>query len=116
MRAGDEWIGWYGGGERDQAWIRNSPFPELPVRGALNDPALQRAACIEGMGLAMLPCHYADRYLPRLTEPKPVFDLWVLVHPDMRRSPRLRVFRDEMVAALKRLQPRLALCLNGHAR
>ena len=31
----------------------------------------------------------------------------VLVHPDMRRSPRLRVFRDEMVAAFERLRSRL---------
>ena len=42
------------------------------------------------------------------SEPEPSFDLWVLVHPDLRRSPRLRVFRDEMVEALRRLQPRLA--------
>jgi DNA-binding transcriptional LysR family regulator len=38
----------------------------------------------------------------------PSYDIWVLVHPDLRRSPRLRVFRDEMVATLKRLQPTLA--------
>ncbi|MEM9069988.1 MAG: LysR family transcriptional regulator [Myxococcota bacterium] len=104
---GNEWIGWYGD-KRDRAWIRDTPFPDLPVRGCFNDPALQRAACVAGMGLTLLPCHYADAHLSRRTKPKPAFDLWVLVHPDLKRSPRLRVFRDEMVAALKRLQPRLA--------
>lgn len=104
----DVWLGWYGGGERDLAWVQNSPFPDLPVRGALPDPALQRAACSAGMGLALLPCYLADGHLPRRTEPKPAFDLWVLVHPDLKRSPRLRLFRDEIVAALKRLQGRLS--------
>ena len=104
----DEWLGWYGDAERDRAWTRNTPFHDLPVRGSFRDPALQRAACVAGMGLTLLPCHFADPYLKRRTEPKPAFDLWVLVHPDLKRSPRLRVFRDAMVEALKRLQPRFA--------
>lgn len=105
---GDRWIGWYGGGERDLEWVRKTEFPDLPVHGVFNDPALQRAACLAGMGLTMLPCHFADAHLERRSEPEPSYDLWVLVHPDLRRSPRLRVFRDAMVAALKRLQPVLA--------
>jgi len=60
------------------------------------------------MGMTVLPCHFADPYLERRSEPMPSYDIWVLVHPDLRRSLRLRVFRDEMVAALKRLQPTLA--------
>ena len=59
------------------------------------------------MGLSLLPCHLADATLERRSEPQPAFDLWVLVHPDLRRSPRLRLFRDEVVAALQRLRPRL---------
>ena len=101
---GDRWIGWSGEG-KDQEWIRDSEFPDLPVRGAFSHPLLQREACRAGMGLTRLPCHLADGHLKRRTEPKPAFDIWVLVHPDLRRSPRLRVFRDEIVAAIKRLQP-----------
>lgn len=103
---GEQWIGWRGEQE-DRTWIRDTPFPDLPVRGALNDPALQRAACAAGMGLTMLPCFYGDPTLPRRTTPTPQFDLWVLVHPDLRRSPRLRAFRDFIVDAVGRHRDRL---------
>ncbi len=103
---GEQWIGWRGEGD-DREWIRETPFPDLPVRGAFNDPAMQRAACEAGLGLSMLPCFYADGRLRRRSEPRPYFDLWVLVHPDLRRSPRLRVFRDFVVEAISRHRPRL---------
>ena len=44
---GDCWIGW----TDDAEWIRESEFPELPWRGALNSGPLQRAACLAGMGI-----------------------------------------------------------------
>ena len=103
---GDNWIGW--SGERlDRAWIRRTPFPDLPIRGSFNHPALQRAACQAGMGLTKLQCYFADPYLQRRTAPEKAFDIWVVVHPDLQRSPSLRAFRDEMFTAFKRLQPRL---------
>lgn len=104
--SGDQWIGWRGGAA-DRAWIKETEFPELPTSGAMNDPALQRSACAAGMGLTQLPCFFAEPMLTRRTEPEAASDLWVLVHPDLRRSPRLRVFRDAMVEAIKRLAPRL---------
>ena len=66
---------------------------------------------VAGLGLAGLPCFLADPLLERLTEPLPATDIWVLVHPDLRRSPRLRLFRDAMAEALERHRPRL----EGHA-
>jgi DNA-binding transcriptional LysR family regulator len=101
-----QWIGWQGE-ERDRPWIRKTSYPDLPVSGRLNDPALQRAACAAGMGLTILPCFYADGVLERRSEPEPYMDIWILVHPDLRRSPRLRIFRDEMLAALRQHRPRL---------
>ncbi len=103
---GEQWIGWRGERE-DRPWIRDTPFPDLPICGAFNDPALQRAACSAGMGLSLLPCFLADATLRRRSEPRPHFDLWVLVHPDLRRSPRLRTFRDAMVDAIVTHRPRL---------
>lgn len=102
----DTWIGWEGG-EADRGWIRETPFPEAPIRGSIRDPHLQRAACQAGMGLALLPCFFAEPHLLRRSEPRPEFDIWVLVHPDLRRSPRLRVFRDAVVAAVLSHAPRL---------
>ncbi len=103
---GEHWIGWRGRAT-DRSWIKDTPYPELPTRCEMNDGVLQRAACAAGMGLTMLPCFFAEPLLERRSEPAPRFDIWVLVHPDLRRSPRLRAFRDAIVAAIKRETPRL---------
>ena len=103
---GERWIGWRGG--RTFRGLGEEERPELPVRGELPSVALQRAACLAGMGMAYLPCFYAEPHLERRSEPRPAGELWVLVHPDLRRNPRLRLFRDEVVAALRRHQPRLS--------
>ena len=71
------------------------------------DGELQRRACAAGLGMARLPCFFADGHLERRTEPEPGLDVWVLVHPDLRRNPRLRLFRDMVVASIKRQQDRL---------
>ena len=103
---GDGWIG-QRGAERDRDWVSRTPWPELPVRGAILDGALQRRACAAGLGMARLPCFFADGHLDRRTDPEPGLDIWVLVHPDLRRNPRLRLFRDMVVDALLRQQARL---------
>ena len=101
---GDCWLGWEDR-QQQMGYIEHTPFADLPIKGVLNNIYLQRAACIEGMGLAMLPCFMGDPYLPRRTDPQHAGDLWVLVHPEMRNNPRLQLFRDEMFKALKRLRP-----------
>lgn len=97
---GEAWIG-QRGGAHDAAWVARTPWPELPVKGAILDGALQRRACALGLGMARLPCFLADGHLERRTEPEPGLDIWVLVHPDLRRNPRLRLFRDMVVDALR---------------
>ena len=92
---------WIGTGEEEDAdRALKSIFPDLPVRGQIADPTARRAACEAGMGLCSLPCYMGDSTLERQGEPVPGYDLWVLVHPDLKRNPRLRVFRDAMVEAL----------------
>lgn len=82
-------------------WHSRTPFPELPVRLVIPEVALRLEACRLGMGLAVLPCVVADPHLPRRSGPEPGLELWVLVHPDMRRNPRLKLFRDAMVEAIR---------------
>lgn len=107
---GETWLGWYGD-QRDRssltASFANTPLAELPIRSSMKNTYLLRAACVHGMGVATLPCFMAPPGLERRSKPKPFSDVWVLVHPDLRRKPRLRVFRDEIVAAFKRLRPLL---------
>jgi len=102
----DAWIGQVGG-DGDRAWVSKTPWPDLPVRGAILDGDLQRRACALGMGMARIPCFFGDGHLERRTEPEPGLDIWVLVHPDLRRNPRLRLFRDMVVESLKRQRDRL---------
>lgn len=103
---GDCWIGQLGA-ERDRAWVAQTPWPDLPIKGAILDGQLQRQACAAGLGMARLPCFFADGHLERRTEPSPGLDIWVLVHPDLRRNPRLRLFRDMIVESLERQRERL---------
>lgn len=62
-----------------------------------------------GIGIGFLPCFIADTRpgLTRLAEPDPGFsaDLWLLTHPDLRHSPRVRLFLDFMAAELGRMRP-----------
>lgn len=103
---GDCWIG-QRGAALDRAWVEQTPWPDLPVKGAIIDGALQRMTCAAGLGMARLPCFFADGHLERCTDPEPGLDVWVLVHPDLRRNPRLRLFRDMVVDSLTRQRARL---------
>ena len=55
-------------------------------------------AVAEGLGIGHLPCFIGDGRpdLVRLSPPDAEFaaDLWLLTHPDLRHSPRVRVFLD----------------------
>jgi DNA-binding transcriptional LysR family regulator len=56
----------------------------------------------QGLGIGHLPCIIGDARpgLVRLGPPNPEFaaDLWLLTHPDLRHSPRVRVFLDFLAA------------------
>jgi len=91
------WIGW-GSHGRDSDWVETSPYPQTPVRHILENGMLQMQAAISGLGMASLPCIAADQEpglvrLPK-SQPKHYFDLWILSHPDLRETARLRVFRE----------------------
>ncbi len=62
-----------------------------------------------GIGIGFAPCFIADRRpgLVRLAAPDPGFsaDLWLLTHPDLRHSPRVRLFLDFVAGELGRMKP-----------
>lgn len=66
-----------------------------------NTLALQRDAVRMGMGLAVLPHFMAagDARLERLpvAAGTPAREIWLVVHPDVRRSPRVRLIADLLV-------------------
>lgn len=75
-----------------------------------------------GIGIGFLPCFIADTRpgLTRLAPPDPGFaaDLWLLTHPDLRHSPRVRLFLDFMAGELARMKPLLegALAISPRGR
>lgn len=62
-----------------------------------------------GIGIGFLPCFIGDTRpgLTRLAEPDPDLsaDLWLLTHPDLRHTPRVRLFLDFAATELARLKP-----------
>jgi molybdate transport repressor ModE-like protein len=69
-----------------------------------DDTQLTHAALQEGMGISILPCFMGDSdpLLERYGEPDPALNLglWVLIHPDLKRTARVLAFRDHMVNAI----------------
>lgn len=63
-----------------------------------------RAACLQGLGLAVLPCFLGDAEpgLVRLGEPLAECDseLWLLSHPELRETVRVKVARQWLLKAL----------------
>ena len=69
-----------------------------------DDTQLTHSAISEGMGVSILPCFMgdADPLLERYGEPDPAYNLglWVLLHPDLKRTARVLAFRDHMTKAI----------------
>jgi molybdate transport repressor ModE-like protein len=69
-----------------------------------DDTLLTLAAIKENLGVSILPCFMgdADPALVRYCEPDPAYNLglWVLLHPDLRRTARVLTFRDHMISAI----------------
>jgi DNA-binding transcriptional LysR family regulator len=86
-------------------WMRS----ELPsVRPEIRADSLvsMRELCASGAGLAALPCYLgdSDARLKRVRPPIPAMTtaLWVLTHPNLARTTRVRLLMDHLSAQLGR--------------
>jgi DNA-binding transcriptional LysR family regulator len=61
-------------------------------------------AVVAGLGVGHLPCFLGDAWpgLIRLAPPDPALasDLWLLTHPDLRQTPRVRTLLDHLAATI----------------
>ncbi|MEM7489512.1 MAG: LysR family transcriptional regulator [Pseudomonadota bacterium] len=97
------WLGWIAG---DDGWIAATDLPRLPVWGAFPTIEAQAAAARAGLGVALLPCLIGDVApgLVRATDrpPRPSRDIWILTHPDLRHTARVRAAMEFLEGVLRR--------------
>ena len=71
----------------------------------VDDTLLTKAALREGLGVSILPCFMGDTdpELERYAEPDPQWDLglWILIHPDLKKTARVLAFRNHMAEAIR---------------
>lgn len=85
-------------------WINQSPFPDAPIGMRIDDIELRHRAAISGQGMIRGACYMADPE-PKLTRlpaatVTPAQDLWVLTHPDLKNTPRIRLLMQVITSAL----------------
>lgn len=104
------WLG-FGRNESKNLWVKKSPYPDAEVRHGIPDLLDQAQAAAAGMGMAALPCFYADQFtnLVRIpgTEVVSTRPFWVLTHPDLRSSVRIRTFVRFLVKAIAKQESQL---------
>jgi DNA-binding transcriptional LysR family regulator len=91
------------GGVKAAQFVRERVPPER-IAYKVNTVLGLTEAVEAGIGVGPLPCFIADARpgLVRLSAPNPDFStgLWLLTHPDLRQSARVRVFLDFMAAEI----------------
>lgn len=96
--AGPEWIG-VDCCEFHRSWTRQT-CRDHSHNFISDDTLLTMAAIREGMGVSYLPCFMGDTdpLLERYCDPDPAHELglWILLHPDLKRTARVLAFRDHL--------------------
>ncbi len=82
----------------------NQACGEQPHNFVSDDTLLTLAAIKENLGVSILPCFMgdADFALERYCQPDPAYNLglWILLHPDLKRTARVLAFREFMANAI----------------
>jgi DNA-binding transcriptional LysR family regulator len=88
-----------------QNWLSQSPYPHAPIGLIIDDIISRYQAVSQGLGLGRLACFMADAdpNLVRISksDPKQLYELWVLTHPDLRATPKVRALMRWLGDALK---------------
>ena len=88
-------------------WIKQENLVER-CRIRVNTVYGMLSAARAGLGMSVLPCYLGenDDQLSRLggTIPSMATDLWILTHPDLRRTGRIRAFLDHVAGLAKTLR------------
>ena len=88
-------------------WVKNTPFAELPVRYQVEDLVMRHAMAAKGLGMIRGACYIAEHYPelePVIDKFTPFQDLWVLTHPELRNTPRIKVVMQFLLESLRKKQ------------
>ena len=100
---GLHWIG-YGPVPELLDFIRNSPFPQARIRHTIPDPEMHLHLARSGAGMALLSAWVQAKFPELQRVPGTALDerrsIWVLLHADLRRVRRVRLFVDFLCDAL----------------
>ena len=102
------WLGWSAKLRRPVGKIAKE-YPRFQSKHKIISGTLQAQACMNGMGIAILPCFWADKHPelvripPYISEAK--YNLWILHHPDLRENAKIQVFVRFMTAHIKTQMP-----------
>ena len=102
------WTGW-GPKLPVPDWVRTSPFPKADIRHSAFEGVLQLSMLKQGMGMSYMPC-FIEAFCPDLVRVpgRDVFldrSIWLLLHADLRRTTRVRLFVDFLAKEMKALRP-----------
>lgn len=79
-------------------WTQDTDFRDVPVGIRIDDVLGRHQAAVAGHGLTRGACYMADQEpsLVRLpnVDPVPFQQLWILMHPDSRNTPRIKLLMD----------------------
>jgi DNA-binding transcriptional LysR family regulator len=100
------WIAWEEGAGPPQVTRWLADRVDRHVIGYRSNSLLNQASAVRaGLGLAVLPCFLgdSDRRLKRIDGPLPELEteLWLLTHPDLQRTARIRVLLDLLYDQLR---------------
>lgn len=102
----------YAGSLDSMEWIARSPQPNAPVGMYIDDLVVLQRAAAAGHGMIRTACFMGDTdpALMRLPEAETEAhrDLWVLTHPDLKQTPRIRLLMDCLITALQDKQDLIA--------
>lgn len=100
------WIG-YGEVPEQKEWINASPFPNAKIRHIVQDTEMHLHLVRAGMGMTFLPIWLEKQFinLQRVPGTKITHNrfVWMLVHSDLKKITRVKLFVDYMISALQRI-------------
>lgn len=96
------WLGWHPAGRWTDTWMEKN-VPGARVRCRLSSPLVFLGAVRAGLGVGFLPRFIAarDPQLVELATAEHTTHLWLLTHPQLRRTRRIKAFIEHVFGALR---------------